>query len=180
MPDNGFGRCDGHHEMVVSDSKKIRSNTHGWKRKPRGCRGFSRLANEGCLEWAEYSRPILLSRRRLAMTIRVSPRNEVRQNREIPGGELPETEVAACRIVTAACASWDGTQARSESSRVENRADAVSAACEHVSWLGERLSVLPRPSIRTPPWLPHGLGGICAFLIAAARSHARPVRPGAA
>jgi hypothetical protein len=42
------------------------------KRKLRACRGFQGWPYEGSLEWAEYSRPTLLSHRRVAMTIRVS------------------------------------------------------------------------------------------------------------
>jgi hypothetical protein len=42
MPDNGFGRCDGHHEMVDFRLEKIRSNTHGWKKSPERA-GLSRL-----------------------------------------------------------------------------------------------------------------------------------------
>jgi hypothetical protein len=48
---------------------------------------------------------------------------------------------------------WRPETARKHAVKVpeSRRADVVSAACEHVSWLGERLSVLPCPSIRTPP-----------------------------
>jgi hypothetical protein len=145
MPTHGY--CETREGAMAAFAKSW------WRelKKAPSVPGLSRLANEGRLEWAEYSRPTLLSRRRLAMTIRVSPAMRYGKTLKYRQGELPQTEVAACRIATASCAPRDGTQARSQSSRVENRADAVSAACEHVSWLGERLSVLPCPSIRTPP-----------------------------